>query len=75
MQVAAIKVNLDDLANYSDIVIVCASLNESTKHIINKKFLNNMKQSGFLINTSRGGLVDQDALIEALETGRIRGKL
>jgi len=73
VEVAAIKVSLDDLANYSDIVIVCASLNESTKHIINKQFLNNMKQSAFLINTSRGGLVDQDALIEALETGRIRG--
>ena len=64
---------MEDLAKLSDIVIVCASLNESTKHIVDEKFLINMKPSGFLINTSRGGLVDQEALVEALKMGRIRG--
>ena len=57
----------------SDIVIVCASLNDSTKHIVNAEFLANMKKSAFLINTSRGGLVDQEALVEALTINTIRG--
>ena len=53
---------------------MCASLNESTKHIIDSTFLTNMKESAFLINTSRGGLVDHEALVEALTVNKIRGK-
>ena len=70
---SATRVNLEDLARLSDIVIVCASLNDSTKNIIDKSFLSNMKKTGFLINTSRGGLVDQEALVEALKEKKIKG--
>ena len=70
---SATRVNLEDLAKLSDIVIVCASLNDSTKNIIDKRFLSNMKKTGFLINTSRGGLVDQEALVEALKERKIKG--
>ena len=70
---SATRVNLEDLARLSDIVIVCASLNDSTKNIIDKRFLSNMKKTGFLINTSRGGLVDQEALVEALMEKKIKG--
>ena len=70
---SAKRVNLEDLAKLSDIVIVCASLNDSTKNIIDKRFLSNMKKTGFLINTSRGGLVDQEALVEALKQRKIKG--
>jgi len=72
-QVGAVKVDLASLASLSDIVIVCASLNDTTKHMINKEFLDNMKDSAILINTARGGLVDQDALVDALRNGKIKG--
>jgi len=72
-QVGAVKVDLSSLASLSDIVIVCASLNDTTKHMINKEFLDNMKDSAILINTARGGLVDQDALVDALRNGKIKG--
>jgi len=72
-EVSARKVSLEDLASNSDIVIVCASLNETTKNIVDDKFLKRMKTSSFLINTSRGGLVNQEALVEVLTRGGIRG--
>ena len=43
---------------------MCASLNETTKHIVDAKFLTRMKESAFLINTSREELVDQEMLFE-----------
>ena len=48
-------------------------LTESTKHMINKETLSLMKPSAFIINTSRGALIDEAALIEALENGMIAG--
>jgi len=72
-EIGAVRVDLPSLASLSDIVIVCASLNDSSEHIVDKQFLDNMKESSYLINTARGGLVDQEALVEALRTGRIRG--
>ena len=48
-------------------------LTESTKHMINKESLSLMKPSAFIINTSRGALIDEAALIEALENGTIAG--
>ena len=48
-------------------------LTESTKHMINRETLSLMKPSAFVINTSRGALIDEAALIEALENGTIAG--
>ena len=59
----------------SDIVIVSASLNDSTKTIVDAEFLAKMKPSSFLINISRGGLLDQDALLTALQSGKIKGNI
>ena len=59
----------------SDIVVVAASLSQETNNIVNAEFLGNMKTSAFLINISRGGLVDQEALVTALNTGSIKGNL
>ena len=72
-QIGAKHVDLKDLAVLSDIVIVTASLNESTSNIVNKQFFANMKKSSYLVNVSRGGLVNQDDLITALKTGQIKG--
>ena len=67
--------SLAQLAAVSDIVVVAASLSQETNKIVSAEFLSNMKTSAFLINISRGGLVDQEALVTALNTGSIKGNL
>ena len=69
------RVNLAQLAALSDIVVVAASLSQETENIVSAEFLANMKSSAFLINISRGGLVDQEALVTALNTDSIAGIL
>ncbi len=57
----------------SDVVSLNLPLNDATHHMVNNQLLKTMKPSAFLINTARGGLIDQDALIEALRTHVIAG--
>jgi len=64
---------INDLLNQSDYVVLCLPLNNQNKGLINSRTLSMMKQSAYLINVSRGGLVEYDALKEALKTGRIAG--
>ena len=66
-------VSLEELLKNSDYVSMHCPLTESTKHMINKESLSLMKPSAFIINTSRGALIDEAALIEALENGMIAG--
>jgi len=61
----------DDLLALSDFVVVCCALNESTKKIFDATAFSKMKTGAILINTSRGGLVDADALYEALKSGKL----
>lgn len=65
--------SLEDLLRESDAVTIHAPLTPSTRHLLNAKKLALMKQTAFLINTSRGAIVDSDALAEALNTGSIAG--
>ena len=65
--------DLDSLIQRSDIVTIHAPLTEQTHHVIDERRLHMMKPSAVLINTSRGGLVDEKALVEALQSGRLRG--
>ena len=64
---------MEELLKNSDYVSMHCPLTESTKHMINKETLSLMKPSAFIINTSRGALIDEAALIEALENGTIAG--
>ncbi len=57
----------------SDYVSIHCPLTEETAHIINDDTIAQMKRSALLINTSRGGVIDEEALIRALEKGRIAG--
>ncbi|WP_087972122.1 2-hydroxyacid dehydrogenase [Oceanobacillus rekensis] len=64
-------VEFDELLSTSDVIVICTNLNEKTRKMINEKTLGIMKQTAILINISRGGLVDEDALTEALKNNQI----
>ena len=66
-------VGLDELLRESDIVTLHAFLDERSKQLLNAETISRMKPSAFLINTARGGLIDEDALYEALRDQRIAG--
>ncbi|XP_035443980.1 glyoxylate reductase/hydroxypyruvate reductase [Spodoptera frugiperda] len=71
-ETGAIKVTFDELLTQSDFIICCAALVPETKAMFNKAAFEKMKNTAIFINTSRGGTVDQDALIEALQNNTIR---
>ena len=66
-------VSLETLLKESDYVSLHCPLNDKTRHMINEETLALMKPSAFLINTSRGALIDEPALISALQAGKIAG--
>ena len=66
-------VDLDTLLRTSDVVSIHAPLDATTRHLIDAAALERMPSTAILVNTSRGGLVDQGALVEALRAGRIAG--
>lgn len=63
---------LQDLLFQSDCVSLHCTLNEHNHHLINEFTIKQMRPGAFLVNTARGGLVDDDALATALKQGRIR---
>jgi phosphoglycerate dehydrogenase-like enzyme len=65
--------DLSELLARSDFVLLSLPLDEATRDLMNRETLARMKPGAFLINLSRGGLVDRDALEEALAEGRIGG--
>lgn len=70
---ARYKNNAEDVLKESDYVSIHVPLLESTWHLINKERLEMMKPSAYLINTSRGAVIDEKALAEALKNKIIRG--
>lgn len=65
--------SLPELLATADVVSLHTPLNEATHHIVNRETLSQMKPGAVLVNTARGGLVDTDALAEALADGRLMG--
>lgn len=65
--------SLEDLLSRSDFVSVNCTLNPTSEHLINAKRLAQMKEGAVLINTARGPIVDQQALVAALEKEKLRG--
>lgn len=63
--------SLEDVLRSSDIVSLHVTLNEETKHLINKQTLSYMKSSAILINTSRGKVIDEAALFESLKHNQL----
>ena len=66
-------VGLEELLAESDFVALNCPLNAETHHLMNRERLARMKSTAYLINTARGPVVDQEALVEALQRGVIAG--
>ena len=67
------KVELNDLLQQSDVISLHVPMTEQTKNIINKKTIGKCKKGVRIINCARGGLIDEKALLEAIEKGHIGG--
>jgi D-3-phosphoglycerate dehydrogenase len=65
--------DLNTVLKESDVVVICTPLTSETYHMIGEAQLSAMKKSAFLVNVSRGGVVDPDALIKSLRLGLIGG--
>lgn len=62
---------VDELLGQSDVVSLHTPLSEQTRHLINAQRLQSMRPGAILINTARGGLIDEEAAAQALRTGRL----
>ena len=65
-------VQFEELLHQSDFVIIACALNEKTENMIDRKAFEKMKPDAIIINIARGGIIDQDALYDALKNGQIR---
>jgi D-specific alpha-keto acid dehydrogenase len=66
-------VPLDELLQQSDIVTLHTPLNGDTHHLLSGRRIGQMRRGAFVINTGRGSLIDTEALVPALESGRLGG--
>lgn len=71
-EVGAERVSIEHLLSTSDVVILLCALTPETTHLINANTLKTMKKTAVLINCSRGQVIDQDALYDALQSNTIR---
>ena len=65
--------NLEEMLSTIDILVVSASLNPSSLYLLDAKCLGRMKQTAYLVNISRGEIIDQKALVRQLKDGRLGG--
>ncbi|WP_066293857.1 hydroxyacid dehydrogenase [Bacillus sp. FJAT-29937] len=68
-----LKHTLEDVLSSADFISIHVPLTSSTKNLISESQLSSMKQSAYIINTSRGGIIDEEALYCALKEGTIAG--
>lgn len=64
--------DLDSLLERADVLVLHTPLTDETRHLIDAASIAKMKPGAFLINTSRGGVVDLDAVLDALDSGHLR---
>lgn len=72
-KIAADYVSLDELLQLSDIVTLHTPLNADTHHLLDRRRIGQMKHGALIVNTGRGSLLDTEALVPALESGRLGG--
>ncbi len=66
-------VSLDELLGRSDVITLHVPLTDQTRNLLNRERIGSMKAGALLVNCARGGVVDEQALLEALEKGRLAG--
>lgn len=71
LEAGAKYVSFDELLATSDVFSLNLALNESTRHIIGPNELAKMKKGVVIVNTARGALIDEKALVAALESGHV----
>ncbi|HXU95701.1 MAG TPA: D-2-hydroxyacid dehydrogenase [Candidatus Nitrosotalea sp.] len=71
--VGLIKADIDTLISSADFISFHVPLTETTHHLVNAKRISTMKKTSYIINTSRGEIIDEDALYDALKEGKIAG--
>jgi glyoxylate reductase len=67
------RVSFEDLLRRSDVISLHVPLTDDTRHLFNRETLLRMKPGSLLVNTARGGLIDESALVMALESGHLSG--
>ena len=67
------KVGFEELIRHSDVICLCANLTEENYHFISKKEVEMMKQNVYISNSARGALVEEEAIVEGLKSGKIAG--
>jgi glyoxylate reductase len=72
-ELGARRVELDELLRSADVVSIHAPLMDETRHLINAESLGQMKETAYLVNSARGPIVDEAALVDALKAGQIAG--
>ena len=72
-ELSGTRVSFDDLLSQSDVVSIHCPSNDSTHHLFGKAQFEKMKPTAFLVNTARGPIVDEQALVDALESKQIAG--
>ena len=65
--------SFDETIQHSDVITLHLPLNKQTRHIIGREAIGRMKPGVILVNTSRGGIIDEDAAFEALKSGQLGG--
>jgi phosphoglycerate dehydrogenase-like enzyme len=66
---------LPDLLKTADVVVILLPVTDETRQLVSTDFLNSMKDGALLVNAARGVIVDTDALLKALTSGRIKAAL
>ena len=69
----ATRVSNEELFEKADVIVLHCPLTSETKHMINKKTIAKMKDGVILINVARGGLINEEDLVEALKVGKVKG--
>ena len=67
------NVSLEELLSRAEVVSLHCPLTEQTRHLLDREAFGKMKPGAMLVNTARGGIVDHDALAEALRSGKLAG--
>jgi phosphoglycerate dehydrogenase-like enzyme len=68
-------VSLEELLKTSDFITLNCPLTEETRHLIGRKEIAKMKEGAFIVNTARGGIIDDEALLEAVRAGKVGAAL